>query len=65
MEARTDSHGMVEEPSAKAQEAALKAAEDATGVVVEDEIADYASAEQGFTAEPSAKAQDAMLGEDA
>lgn len=61
----TDSHGIVEEPSAKAQEEALKAAENATGAVVEDEVAANPTAEQGSAAEPSAEAQKAMLNEDA
>lgn len=59
----TDSHGIVEEPSAKAQEEALKDAEETTEVVIDDGIAAFPTAEQGSAAEPSAAAQEAMLDE--
>lgn len=58
---KTDAHGIVEEPSAKAQEDALKAAENAVEVVPEDQVAADKTAEQGSVEEPSAKAQKAML----
>lgn len=59
----TTSHGTVEEPSADAQKEAVKKAEEATEVVIDDGIAAFPTAEQGTAAEPSAEAQEAMLDE--
>lgn len=58
---KTDAHGIVEEPSAKAQVEAMDNADNTVEVFAEDEIAKDPTAEQGFTEEPSAAAQEDML----